>query len=103
MFGELWTPGGNSTPHYRAVTAGGHALLGAAVAGLFGFWGLAAGVALAVAYWLIKERADLRNGGALLDGLEDTVMVSLGAWYGAAWWPLLMVLCMGYIMWRAGK
>lgn len=100
---DLWTPGGNSTPHHRAVTAGGHALLGASVVAWFDAWGLGAGILLAVVYWAIKETADLRNGGSVWDGLEDTAMVGLGAWYGAAWWPALIVVAMGYIMWQAGR
>ncbi len=45
-------------------------------------------LAIAVAYWLVKERGDLRRRGAVLDGLEDALMVCLGAFYtGPWWWP----------------
>jgi hypothetical protein len=99
---ELSTPSGQMGPasdaYLRAVVAGGHALLGAAICAWFGWWGLAVAVPLAVAYWWVKERGDLLRGGAFWDGLEDTVMVSIGAWYGVVWWPLVVLCCMGYIM-----
>ena len=103
---ELKTPSSGESVHHRATTAGGHALVGAALVAPFGAGGLGAGLFLALAYWWFKERGDLARGGAVWDGLEDTVMVGLGAWYGAAWWPALIVLAMGYIMavsvWRRG-
>ena len=35
-----------------------------------------------------------------MDGLEDAVMVWLGAWYGAAWWPVLICGAGLYTLWR---
>jgi hypothetical protein len=106
IIAELRTPGSGESVHHRATTAVGHAIVGAALVAPFGAWGLGAGLFLAVAYWWAKERGDLGRGGAVWDGLEDTVMVGLGAWYGAAWWPAVIVLAMGYIMavaaWRRG-
>ncbi len=52
---------------------------------------MAPAAVVAVVYWLAKERGDLRRGGGWLDGAEDAAMVSLGAWYGAAWWPALVI------------
>ena len=99
---ELKTPTGQVGPapraYLRTVVAGGHALLGAAFCAWFGAWGLALAVPVALAYWLAKERGDLRRGGKVWDGLEDTVMVSLGAWYGPDWWPAMVLGCMGCIM-----
>ena len=99
---ELATPSGQVGPlpglHHRATTAGGHAIVGAALTAPFGAWGLGSGIILAALYWLLKERGDLTRGGAVWDGLEDTVMVAFGAWYGAAWWPAMICAAMGYIM-----
>jgi len=98
LLAELLRPGGNATPYERGVVGIAHAMLGAALVWPFGGYGLGLGLLLAVAYWLAKEWGDLRRGGALRDGLEDAVMVSLGAWYGADWWPVSMILCGGYLM-----
>jgi hypothetical protein len=102
IIAELKTPTGQAGPlagaYLRAVGAGGHALLGASFCAWFGVWGLALGLPLGAAYWVLKERGDLRRDGGLLDGMEDAVMVSLGAWYGTAWWPAMVIGCMGYIM-----
>lgn len=87
-----------SRAYIRAVIAIGHAMLGAAVCAWFGAWGLGLAVPLALVYWLAKERGDLTRGGTFWDGAEDTVMVSLGAWYGAVWWPALVIVSAGYIM-----
>lgn len=99
---QIETPDSAAVPsraYIRAVIAIGHAMLGAAICAALGVgWGLGVGLALAVAYWLLKEWGDLRRGGTVWDGLEDTVMVALGAWYGAAWWPILIIACAGYIM-----
>ena len=53
---------------------------------------------MAVAYWLAKERGDLRRGGALWDGMEDAVMICVGTYYGPWWWPLVVLACAGYVM-----
>ena len=99
---ELRTPSGQTGPlsdaYVRAVTAGGHALLGAAVCAYAGAWGLAFAIPVGLSYWVLKERSDLRRGGAVLDGAEDAVMVSIGAWYGVTWWPAVVLACMGYIL-----
>lgn len=99
---EINTPSGQSGPldaaYRRAVIGMAHALLGAAFAGLFGWYGLGAALVMSTAYWLLKERGDLLRGGDVRDGLEDALMVSLGAWYGPWWWPLVMLLCGGYLM-----
>jgi hypothetical protein len=110
FIGRLWAeinnPNGGALigAYTRAVIAGGHALLGACFASGGVWW---AGLIVAVAYWLWKERGDLTRGGALLDGFEDTAMVWLGTFYGPLWWPPLMMACMAYIMavgaWRALK
>lgn len=106
IIAELQAPNGGplAGPYLRAVTAGGHALLGACFA-VGGYWW--AGFAVALVYWLWKERGDLMRGGAVFDGLEDAAMVWLGTFYGPFWWPFLMIACMGYIMaagaWRAVK
>jgi hypothetical protein len=106
IIAELQAPNGGplAGPYLRAVSGGGHALLGACFATQGIWW---AGLMVAVVYWLAKEWGDLRRGGAILDGLEDTVMVWLGTWYGAFWWPFVIFGCMAYIMmagaWRALK
>lgn len=101
IFRQIETPDSAAVPsraYTRAVIAISHAMLGASVCAWLGPYGLALAVPLALVYWLAKERGDLRRGGTVWDGLEDTVMVSLGAWYGAVWWPALVILCAGYIM-----
>jgi len=107
IWAELDTPTGQTGPLSAAYAraAGGvwHAMLGAALCASLGWYGLAPGLAAAALYWLVKERGDLRRGGAIMDGLEDAVMVWLGAWYGAAWWPV-MVCCAGlYVMVARGR
>lgn len=88
-----------SRAYIRAVIAIGHAMVGATAAGLFGLFGLIGwGALVPVIYWLTKERGDLRRGGTILDGLEDTVMVTLGLWYGAPWWPALILGCAAYVL-----
>ncbi len=102
LIASIRTPSGGADPlalsHHRAVTAGGHALLGAAVAGPFGLYGLGAATLAAAAYWLAKEWADLRRGGRVWDGAEDTVLVALGFWYGTPWWPAMILACMAWVM-----
>lgn len=71
----------------------GHALVGAFLSSAFGLWGIAGAAVIAIAYWLAKELPDLARGGQVLDGLEDALAVSLGAWYsGHWWWPLTILL-----------
>jgi hypothetical protein len=104
---EINTPSGLTGPldaaYRRAVVGMGHALLGAAFSGVFGGYGLGAAFVLALAYWLAKERGDLRRGGDVRDGLEDALMVSLGAFYGPWWWPAVMVMCGGYLMFMGAR
>ena len=102
IWSEIMTPSTFTGPlekaYRRAVIGLAHAMLGAAAAGVFGGWGLAFGLAVAVAYWMAKERGDLRRGGALWDGMEDAVMVCVGTYYGPWWWPLVVLACAGYVM-----
>jgi hypothetical protein len=62
---------------------------------------------VALAYWLWKERGDMKRGGALRDGLEDTVGVWFGTYYGPWWWPFLAAFAMALIyvlaVWRRAK
>lgn len=79
----------------RLVISLAHAVLGAALAVLTGPLAVVGAVgraALPVLYWLLKERADLRRGGVLRDGLWDTAGVALGLAYGAPWWPMAALL-----------
>jgi hypothetical protein len=103
---EIQTPSGQTGPlsaaYRRAVEGIGHGVLGAAFCAPFGVWGIAPGIVIAAAYWAIKERGDLRRGGRVWDGVEDTVMVCLGAWYGVWWWPAMILGAGGYIMASAG-
>lgn len=102
LFGEILTPSGQPGPMHkayeRAVEGIGHAMLGAGLVSLLGVWGLLPGMAVAAVYWWVKERGDLRRGGDWLDGIEDALMVSLGAWYGLWWWPAVMLGCGAYLM-----
>jgi hypothetical protein len=99
---EINTPTGQQGPldaaYRRAVVGIAHAMLGAALVAPFGWYGLGAALGIALGYWLAKERGDLRRGGDLRDGLEDALMVSLGAFYGPWWWPAVMIGCGGYLM-----
>lgn len=72
---DLMQPtGAGTTPYTAAASALGHAVLGATAAALLGMgYGLPGALAIAVAYWLAKERGDLRRRGAVLDGLEDAL------------------------------
>ena len=82
----------------RAVIGLAHAMLGAALVSAMPGYGWPLGLALGVLYWWGKERGDLRRGGDLMDGVEDALMVSLGAWYGPWWWPAVMLGCGAYLM-----
>lgn len=109
IIAEIQTPTGMIGPlhaaYVRAMSGIGHAVLGAALCAPFGWAGLLAGPILALLYWAAKEAGDLRRGGKLWDGAEDALCVSLGAWYGAAWWPFAILLAAGIILasaaWRA--
>lgn len=98
IVGELLTPSNDQTPYVRGVIAVAHAILGAALIAPFGVAGAFAAGILGGAYWLIKERGDLARGGAWRDGLEDALFVSMGAFYGFAWWPILVLSFSGLIM-----
>jgi hypothetical protein len=109
---DLFAPGSDGSAAYRrGVIAIAHAMLGAAlvwpVAAAFGpEWVIAAGgvrVAIAAAYWGLKEAFDLRRGGTLADGIEDAAFVAAGTFYGVPWWPVLMLLAGGFVMWRAAR
>lgn len=56
----------------------------------------------ALVYWLAKERGDLRRGGSLWDGVEDTLCVWIGCAYLGQWWWNLMVLGIGAYLMAAG-
>jgi len=98
LLAELLRPSAGESAYVRGVVGLGHAMLGAALVWPFGGYGLPCALAIGAAYWWVKERGDLTRGGALLDGLEDAIMVMLGTFYGAAWWPALMLACAGYLM-----
>jgi hypothetical protein len=76
ILAELNTPSGQTGPlsaaYRRAIEGVAHGVLGAAFCAPFGWWGIVAGVAVAAVYWAAKERRDLRRGGRVWDGLEDT-------------------------------
>ena len=97
IWDEIMDPNGGrlALSHYRATTAGAHALLGACAAS-GGVWWL--GLIVAVAYWLWKERGDMTRGGSWRDGVEDMACVWLGTAYGPWWWPFVIVAVMAYIM-----
>lgn len=87
-------------PYTWAVIGIGHVMLGAALAGLFGFAAAGLRLALALAYWLVKERGDLRRGGSLRDGLIDSAFVGVGAFYsGPAWWPVAVLVTVSVGAW----
>lgn len=99
---EVATPSGQSGPaslaYARAVEGMGHAMLGACLAVLLSGYGLWFGLAVALVYWLVKERGDLRRGGAWADGAEDALLVWIGTYYGPWWWPPLIMVLAGYLM-----
>lgn len=90
LWREILTPSPpDEKPYKFALIAIGHAILGAT----FSFAGLLFGFA----YWLIKERKDLRRNGSLMDGLIDTGFVLVGTQYsGPEWWPITIVLLAGF-------
>lgn len=104
---EIMTPSGQTGPlgaaYQRGVVGMAHALLGAAFVAPLGWYGLGAAYLLGLAYWLAKERGDLRRNGDLRDGAEDALMVSLGAFYGPWWWPGAVLALGGALMWLEAR
>lgn len=91
LIADIFTPSArDESPYLATLIAIGHAVLGAALP----IWGAGpvAALRLGLVYWLAKERADLRKGGQWRDGLVDAAFVGLGAFYGAPWWPLLIIV-----------
>jgi len=99
---EIETPSNQIGPlhraYERAVIGIGHAMLGACAAVAFGGYGPPFALAVGGLYWLMKERGDLKRGGGLWDGVEDALMVTLGTYYGPAWWPPMIVATGAYLM-----
>lgn len=83
---DLSTPAVGS-PYIRGVIWIGHAMVGAAFVSGFGLIGLLPALAIGALYWTVKERGDLRRGGALSDGIEDALGVAMGGLYGFPHWP----------------
>lgn len=82
----------DESPYLWMLIAIGHAVAGAALAqAVPGVWPAVARAAVPVAYWLTKERADLKRGGSLADGLVDAAFVALGTLYGPWWWPVTVL------------
>lgn len=106
---ELQTPTGQIGPldavYRRAAGGVWHAVLGAAFTAPLGLWGLGPALVLACLYWIAKERGDLRRGGKFWDGIEDALLVCLGAWHGVWWWPMAMcgagLIILASAAWRA--
>lgn len=79
----------------------GHVMLGAALQGAVGAAGAVARLMITVAYWLAKERGDLKRGGSWRDGLIDAALVGFGAFYdGPRWWPVaaMVAICIGAVL-----
>lgn len=94
---EILTPSRSDETRYaRMVIAIAHAVLGAALTTLTMELAIAATVARAlipVAYWVIKERADIAKGGSVRDSTIDTFFVWLGTFYtGPWWWPWAVLI-----------
>jgi len=100
-------PGALHGAYERAVIGMAHGMLGAALVALLwplgGAWLAGLRLVIGAAYWLVKEAGDLRRGGQVWDGIEDAAMVALGAWYGPPWWPVAMVGCGVFLMWRGAR
>ncbi len=85
VIADLATPGVGS-PHHRAMTFVGHAMVSAALVDWLGIAGFAAAGIVAAVYAL-KERRDIRKGGGIWDSLEDTLAIAMGGFYGTLLWP----------------
>jgi hypothetical protein len=105
LIAELDTPSNQVGPlhaaYERAVIGMGHMTVGAALAlavpPSWAIWGAVARLALMVAYWLAKEAGDLRRGGTVADGIEDTACVGLGAF---TFNPIIVLAVGLWLMWR---
>ena len=101
LWAILATPSpADEPPHTRAAVAAWHSIaalpVGMALSGVgwlgpVGLWAL-----VFAAYWLLKERGDLRRGGYWQDGIQDSTAVATGAWVGQQvpadlWWPILVL------------
>ena len=102
IIAELRTPSGQSGPlsdaYARGSTAAWHMMLGAAMAWPMGEYQWLFGLLVAVAYWMAKERGDLRRGGRMMDGLEDAACVYIGTFAGPAWWGAVALAASVYVM-----
>lgn len=97
---EIATPT-NGGGYLWAVIALGHVMLGAMLQGALGFVGVGARLSIALTYWHLKERKDLKRGGGLKDGLVDAALVGVGAFYdGPRWWPVMVFVgvCLGAVI-----
>ncbi|MDH5796940.1 MAG: hypothetical protein OEZ19_00105 [Paracoccaceae bacterium] len=101
VIAELKKPGYGGSPYIRGIIGIAHSVVGAAMAEFFGVYGTGAALGIGAGYWYLKERGDLRRGGAWKDGIEDAIFVAIGAWYGTPWWPIA-ILAVGFaVMVRA--
>lgn len=95
IWAEIVTPSKlNEPPYYVMLIAVGHALLGASFAWVdFGVVLVGVRLLVPLVYWLWKERADLRKGGNVADGVIDAGFVALGTTYAGPWfWPPVILL-----------
>lgn len=87
LWADLTTPSEPDEPlHYWGAIQTTHAVMGALVAcllSLAGWHSFTLGIALTVAYLVIKEGTDMLKGGSLSDSLADTFYVGLGLLFGA--------------------
>lgn len=95
---EIVTPSKlDEPPYYIMLIAVGHALLGASFAWVdFGVVLVGIRILVPAVYWLWKERADLRKGGNVADGILDAAFVALGTTYAGPWWwpPVILLLAL---------
>lgn len=99
LINEIMTPTDGS-PYLWAIIGIGHVMLGALLQGLLGATAAIARLSLAIVYWFIKERGDLKRGGSLKDGLIDSAFVGVGAFYdGSRWWPIMVLLTVSLGAW----
>ncbi len=107
LIGTILMPSPRDESGYDwAVIGIGHVMLGAALQGVLGASGAALRLSIAMAYWAVKERGDLKRGGNLRDGLVDAALVAYGACYqGPRWWPvaLLLAVCAGAVVKEARR